>query len=311
MPSKKKDRERAEALLGETEETLDALLGGPRLREGQVQQIPVEDLQPSPLQPRVEMGDSDLEELADSIRQSGLIEPLIVRPAKGGKYEIIAGERRWRAAQLAELEEVPCLVREVDDTEAQIIALMENIHRRDLSEYERGRALRALKVKLGWAWEQIGERVGLSKRSVLRLVRFAELPEEVERELGDAGTVRHYEAIALLHGKPQQQIALARLIREKGLSGPQARRAAQALARGEAKKPETAVRQAIEGEKRPRRKKEVAELVDQIMQMGIRLRGLTRADMTRTQRRALIEALEGFRQWLGEVVEELRREERG
>ncbi len=303
MPRRRKDTEKAEALLEESESTLEALLASAGVDAGQVQSLPTGSLQPSRFQPRIEMGEEDLRELAASIEQAGIIEPLIVRPLQAGRYEIVAGERRWRAAQLAGLEEVPCLVRELDDEQTQIIALIENLHRRDLSDYERGRALRQLKRVLKAPWGEIARRVGLTRRSVLRLVRFAELPEEIEQEIGDEATARHYEAIALLQGRPRQQRELARVIREKGLTGPQAAKIARAVASGKAKSVKAAAREVVKEEKRAKGEKdEISELVAEIQRIDARVRGLTAGGLTRRQREALVQALEGLMEGIAEAV---------
>lgn len=331
----KTDRERAEALLGESDAGLEALLSGagiaeaeaaePEARAGrQLQMVAVDALEPSPFQPRLEMGEEDLRELAASLEQAGVLEPLLVRPCPRGRratgkgrgvapaerYEIVAGERRWRAAQLAGLTEVPCLVSNVDDTQARVIALMENLHRRDLSDYERGRALRDIKVALGLSWTEVGERVGLSKRSVQRLVQFAELPEEVEEEVGEGAGVKHYAALALLHGRPEEQRQLARLIREKGLTGSQAGRAAQALVRGEATKPQEAVRQALDTAEPAASGNEAAAVLRELMRLDGEVRRLAEAGLSASQRQALADALEGLCERFRGIVEKLRGEER-
>jgi len=324
----KTDKERAEALLGESDAALEALLSGAEVTEAeaahQVQMVSVEALEPSPFQPRIEMGDEDLRELAASLEQAGVLEPLLVRPCPSGRrsvgkarrgipaerYEIVAGERRWRAAQMAGLTEVPCLVSDVDDTQARVIALMENLHRRDLSDYERGRALREIKVALGLSWTEVGERVGLSKRSVQRLVQFAELPEEVEEEVGEGASVKHYEALALLHGRPEEQRQMARLIKEKGLTGPQARRAAQALVRGEASKPQRAVKQALQTTEPTASKNDMADVLQELTRLDREVCRLAEVGLSASQRQALADALEGLCESFRGIVEKLRGEER-
>ncbi len=198
----------------------EAVVGEEELEAAVVRKVPVGKLGPSPFQPRLEFGAADLAQLAESVKQAGVLEPLLVRATEGGRYEIIAGERRWRAAQAAGMKSVPCLVLEVDDTQARLIGLIENLHRRDLSDYERGRALKQIKDALGIPWRAVGERVGLRKASVLRLVKFAELPETLEEEMGGKTSARHYEALALLNAKPRQQAELATAIRERQLRGP-------------------------------------------------------------------------------------------
>ena len=225
-------------LLAETD-TFSVLPGQGSSDEGQVSMIALGELQPSPYQPRVDFDAEALEELAVSIQQMGLLQPIVVRPQGGGEYQIVAGERRWRAAKHAGLAEIPCLIRELTDAEAQVAALVENIHRRDLSLYERGRALRRIREALELSWEQVAERLGMSTRTIMRLARYAQIPEAVEQIVAsEPMTMRHYEALAKLPDDPQGQLQLAEAIKRDKLSGPAANRLALTLAaRGGAEVP--------------------------------------------------------------------------
>jgi ParB family chromosome partitioning protein len=198
--------------------------------DDQVSMIGLGQLQPSPYQPRVDFDQEALEELASSIDQIGLLQPIVVRRRNDSDYEIIAGERRWRAAQHAGLSEIPCLIRNLTDGEAQIAALVENIHRRDLSLYERGRALRRIREALDLSWEQLAERLGMSTRTIMRLARYAQIPQKVEEIVaGEPMTMRHYEALAKLPDNPAAQLQLANAIKQEKLSGPEANRLALSL----------------------------------------------------------------------------------
>src|SRR5215210_3765754 len=144
-----------------------------------LRQLPVDLIRPNPRQPRREFDESALLALAGSLEDRGLLQPVLVRPASGGTYELVAGERRWRAAQLAELETIPALVRERDDAEALEAALIENMAREDLNPVEEARACAALVEELGLTRESVGLRVGRSRVAVSNLVRLLDLPDEV------------------------------------------------------------------------------------------------------------------------------------
>jgi len=212
-------------LFADAQQALEGLVGE-RIPEGQIAQIAVEAINPGIHQPRDAFAEQALTELAASIKEQGLLQPLIVRmkPTEevGGppQYEIVAGERRWRAAKLAGLATVPCIVRELDDTEVQVIALIENLHREDLNPVERGRALYGLKEALQMSWAQLAERIGLSKRSVLRLAGLVELPEPIQ-DMFAAGTIteKHGRVLRKFNNQPERQRELAEAIGQYELSG--------------------------------------------------------------------------------------------
>jgi ParB family chromosome partitioning protein len=147
---------------------------------GELRNVPVERIQPGRYQPRTGMDPDRLQELADSIRAQGLIQPIIVRSIGRDRYEIIAGERRWRAAQLAELAEVPCVVREVEDQATVAMALIENIQREDLNPLEEAGALKRLIDEFALTHQQAAEAVGRSRAAVSNLLRLLELPAEIK-----------------------------------------------------------------------------------------------------------------------------------
>ncbi|MEJ7783234.1 MAG: ParB/RepB/Spo0J family partition protein [Solirubrobacteraceae bacterium] len=144
-----------------------------------LRRIPVDLVVANPRQPRTSFDDETLQALAESVRERGILQPVLVRPVAGGRYELIAGERRWRAAQLAGLDEVPALVRDRDDAEALEIALIENMAREDLNPVEEARACAALVEELGLTREDVGRRVGRSRVAVSNLLRLLDLPDEV------------------------------------------------------------------------------------------------------------------------------------
>ena len=158
---------------------LAAILSVSPLAEDDLRRIPVDLIDRNPRQPRSQFDDASLASLADSVRERGVLQPVLVRPLAGGRYELIAGERRWRAAQLAGLGEVPALVRERADSEALEVALIENMAREDLNPVEEARACAALVEELGLTREEVGRRVGRSRVAVSNLIRLLDLPDEV------------------------------------------------------------------------------------------------------------------------------------
>ncbi|MBN1378730.1 MAG: ParB/RepB/Spo0J family partition protein [Gammaproteobacteria bacterium] len=212
---------------------LEALIGAPegalqRLENAsseQLRKLPIESINRGSFQPRTHFEPEALEELAASIRTQGVLQPIVVR-TMGDEYELIAGERRWRAAQLAGLQEIPAVVRDLDDTAAAAIALIENIQRENLNALELANGLQRLINEFGLTHQQVAEAVGRSRASVTNLLRLLELAEEVKGFL-DRGELEMGHARALLSLKPAQQIQIARRIAQQGLSV----REAEALAR--------------------------------------------------------------------------------
>lgn len=146
--------------------------------EQELRELPVEVISPSPTQPRRRFDEEALQALADSLGERGVLQPVLVRPKAGGTYEIVAGERRWRAARIAGLETIPALVRDREDAEAIELALIENMAREDLSPIEEARACAALVEELELTREEVGRRVGRSRVAVSNLIRLLDLPEE-------------------------------------------------------------------------------------------------------------------------------------
>ena len=223
---------------------LDALLGnsaqrGPsptqatpaELAGDGLRQIKLDHLQPGKYQPRSAIEPIALTELADSIRAQGVIQPIVAREIAPGRFEIIAGERRWRAAREAGLETVPVVLREVDDRAVIAMALIENIQREDLNPLEEALALSRLIDEFSLTHQNAAEAVGRSRAAVSNLLRLLELPPEI-RALLEAKRLEMGHARALLTLAPQAAIGLAREAAENGLSVREVERRAQQLAQG-------------------------------------------------------------------------------
>lgn len=179
--------------------------------------LSVELIQRGKYQPRRDMNPDSLEDLASSIRAQGVIQPIVVRHLLGGRYEIVAGERRWRAAQLAGLSEIPALVKDIPDEAAVAIALIENIQRENLNPMEEAMALQRLIHEFTMTHQQVAEAVGKSRASVTNLLRLITLAEEVKIML-EHGDIEMGHARALLSLTGDLQIEAAHIIVNKGLS---------------------------------------------------------------------------------------------
>lgn len=170
--------------------------------------LPVDMLQRGKYQPRKTMDQQALQELADSIKVSGIIQPIVVRKIEDNKYEIIAGERRWRAAQLASLHEVPVVVRDIDDHQASALALIENIQREDLNALEEAFALQRLIQDFGLTHEEVAKLVGKSRATITNLLRVLNLNGDVQKLLEQNQIeLGHAKALLSLTGTQQSQVA--------------------------------------------------------------------------------------------------------
>ena len=169
-----------------------------------VQQLPVDMLEPSPFQPRQEMDESALQELADSIAQRGILQPLLVRPTPGksGHYQIIAGERRWRAAQRVSLHEVPVLVRPLSDRDAMAAGLVENLQREDLNTIEEAEGYKRLLEEFSLSQDKLGEAVGKSRAHIGNIIRLLKLPEPVRAMLRQGKISAGHARALLTHPDP-------------------------------------------------------------------------------------------------------------
>jgi ParB family chromosome partitioning protein len=201
------------SLLGEVAQEAP-VAGGVAPARGGIQMMPVSSIEPHLDQPRRHFDDEALEELAASIRQRGLIQPIVVRP-HGHRYQIVAGERRWRAAQRARLHEIPVIVRDFDDAETLEVALLENIQRRDLNAIEEAEGYRRLVADYGHTQEALSKLVNKSRSHIANLLRLLDLPEGV-RQLVETGQLSMGHARALIGAADPE--ALARDVVERGLS---------------------------------------------------------------------------------------------
>ncbi|MBI3778559.1 MAG: ParB/RepB/Spo0J family partition protein [Gammaproteobacteria bacterium] len=198
---------------------LDALLSAYEApaEKDELRQIPIDQLQRGKYQPRTHMNPEALEELAASIKAQGVVQPIVARPLSAGNYEIIAGERRWRAAQLAGLESVPAVVRRIPDEAAIAIALIENIQRENLNPVEEANAFTRLIDEFHMTHQQVAEAVGRSRAAVSNLLRLLTLNGDV-RELLESGKMDMGHARALLALEGGAQSKAAHQVVEKGLS---------------------------------------------------------------------------------------------
>ena len=201
---------------------LDALLGGSaKSRDADdgdtLAQLPVAALRPGKYQPRTRMDEASLAELAESIRARGVIQPIVVRPVGDSQYEILAGERRWRAAKIANLDRIPAVIREVPDEAALGIGLIENIQREDLNPIEEAAGLKRLIEEFKLTHEEVARAIGRSRTGVTNLLRLLELAPAVQALVQD-GSIDMGHARALLALSRARQVELAHQVVEKGLS---------------------------------------------------------------------------------------------
>ena len=243
-PKRKSLGRSLEALLG-----TDPIASQPDAQDG-LRDVPVDLLERGRYQPRVDMRQESLEELADSIRSQGLVQPIIVRPLialEGGaetRYEIVAGERRWRAAQMAGLDAIPALVRDMPDRAAVAVALIENMQREDLNPLEEAGALKRLVNEFEMTHAEAADAVGRSRAAVTNLMRLLELPDEVKEMVeGRSLNMGHARALLALED-PEALVALARRAAQQGWSVRETERAVNRLARPAKERPQAPARDA-------------------------------------------------------------------
>lgn len=207
---------------------LDALLGGVREDEkvssdsSEVRMISIAAITPNPHQPRREFAEDALNDLASSIKTRGVLQPVLVRPLGGGKYELIAGERRLRASKLSGLTEIPTLIREMSDQESLAIALIENLQREDLNAVEEALGYQRLQQEFGLNQDELSRQVGKSRSAVANALRLLNLPDVVQKDI-QQGTVSAGHGRAIMAIKdPEPQAELHRRIVENGLTVRQA-----------------------------------------------------------------------------------------
>ena len=197
---------------------LDSLLGGRPKPEGvSVTQIPLDDLTPGQYQPRTKMHKSTLEELSQSIKEQGILQPLVVRRLASGRFEIVVGERRWRAAQLAGVNSVPAIIRDWNNEETAKIALIENLQREDLNALDQAKGLFRLQREFNLSQEELGASVGKSRSTVTNLLRLLSLSTEVQ-ELLQEGKIEMGHARALLTLSENDQLNCAKRVVSESLT---------------------------------------------------------------------------------------------
>ena len=234
MNSKKKARlgRGLGALLGEVSEApVGDETGAVAASDSQLRNLPIDLLNRGKYQPRVKMDREALEELAESIRVQGVVQPLLVRRTADGEYEIVAGERRWRAAQIAGLAEVPAVVREISDQNAMAVALIENIQREDLNSIEEARGFQRLQDEFGLTHQDIADAVGRSRAAVSNLLRLLTLHPAVQKQVED-GALEMGHARALLGLLTEAQPRAAATVVARGLSVRDAEKLVKKLLRG-------------------------------------------------------------------------------
>jgi ParB family transcriptional regulator, chromosome partitioning protein len=227
---------------------LDALLSGSDDANSEsLQSLPVERVGPGKYQPRTRMDEASLAELAESIKTQGVMQPILVRPVDGGRYEIIAGERRWRAAQRAGLKQVPALVRNVPDQAALALALIENIQREDLNPLEEAQGIGRLIEEFGLTHEAAATAVGRSRSAVSNLLRLTQLSKPVQELLHDRKLDMGH-ARALLTLPVAQQLSVAGRIVAQSLSVRDTERLVQSLLSPPARRARRAARKRPDGD---------------------------------------------------------------
>lgn len=220
-PSKRRLGRGLAALIGEMDQPIETM-GRPSVSADR--KVPIEHVVRNPKNPRKSFLEGDLQDLASSIRQHGIVQPVVVRPVEGDKFEIIAGERRWRAAQLAGLVDIPVIIRDVDDRTALELAIVENVQRADLNPVEEALGYEQLIAEHGYTQNDLGEIIGKSRSHVANSLRLLKLPDQVRGMLFD-GSLSAGHARALI--PTSDPVALARSIVAKGMSVRDAERLAQ------------------------------------------------------------------------------------
>ncbi|TMF05826.1 MAG: ParB/RepB/Spo0J family partition protein [Chloroflexi bacterium] len=229
----------------------------PRAAVG-LRDIPVDSILPNPLQPRTQFDEQELEDLAQSIREHGLLQPVLVSQRRDGTFQLITGERRWRAAQLAGMPSVPAMVKEATPQASLEMALVENIQRRDLNPLEEAHAFRQLIDEHGLTQEKLGQRIGKSRVAVTNTLRLLQLPEPVHEALASGSiTEGHARAILMANGETQRLLLLERVLADhlsvrdtealaREMNAPSARtHAAEAVTDPDVERLEDAFRQAL------------------------------------------------------------------
>jgi ParB family chromosome partitioning protein len=238
MSAKKKLGKGLDALLGAgkprtmtSSSVIQTARQSPKDQDGALRNIPIELIQRGKYQPRTDMHEEALQELANSIRAQGVMQPIVVRPVSDTQYEIIAGERRWRASQLAGLDKIPAIIKPVSDESAIAMALIENIQREDLNPIEEAMALKRLQEEFELTQQEVADAVGRSRAAVTNLLRLISLNPDVRLML-EHGDLEMGHARALLALSDLQQSEAAKLVVGKGLSVRQTESLARRMQQG-------------------------------------------------------------------------------
>jgi len=210
--------------------------------EARVWQVPVDKLSPSQFQPRTHFEKEKLEELASSIKQNGILQPIVARKLPNGKFEIIAGERRWRAAQIAGLHEVPVLLKTMENQAALEIAIIENIQREDLNPIEEAEAYQRLAQEFHLTQQQVAEKVGKDRATVANSMRLLALPQQIRQMVVQAEISAGHAKVLLSLANPAAQLELAKKISQQKLSVRQLEKLVAAEAAGKSAESEASAK---------------------------------------------------------------------
>ena len=197
---------------------LSALLSETTSNSEELREVEIDLIEPNNLQPRTKFHEQQLEELAQSIKENGIVQPILLRRINGSRYQIVAGERRWRAAQRAGLQRIPAIVRDIADDKMLELALIENIQRQELNAIEEAQAYKRLIDTLGLTQEIVAQRVGRDRTFVTNYLRLLRLPEDIQRLVEESQISMGHARALLGIDDPEKQQDLARMIVEKGLS---------------------------------------------------------------------------------------------
>jgi ParB family chromosome partitioning protein len=267
------------------------LAAAPQDDREDLRQIPLDLIGVNPHQPRRQFDEDTLVALADSIRSRGVIQPVLVRPLAGGRYELVAGERRWRAAQIAELDTIPAIVRQHDDAASLELAVIENMAREDLNPVEEARACLGLVEELGLTREEVGLRVGRSRVAVSNLIRLLDLPDEA-LELLERGDLSEGHGRALLLVPDN---ALRRSLARQAVTHGWSVRELEARARSASDRPAPRESTAAAAAEHPDRQAAIEQIADALsaaMGADVRVRGAAQGYTAQLSFSSLEEALE-------------------
>jgi ParB family chromosome partitioning protein len=207
---------------------LEEYLEDEQTRSGPERELAIDEIRSNPFQPRTRFSDEALKELADSIRENGLLQPLVVRPSPSG-WEIVAGERRWRALQRLQWEKVPVIIRDLTDEQMLVLALVENLQREDLGPLEEAHGYQQLIDHFGLSRQDVGERVGRDRSTVSNALRLLGLPGPVQQLIGDGSISAGHGRAILGLDNARRQVTLARRVARDGLSVRQTERRVRAM----------------------------------------------------------------------------------